>query len=378
MKNGHVGKSQRLPHESDSNMSGDDAVSMQQVELLEAIASGRASTVKKIIEAGFAVDGEQDFEPVPEADVPLPIVNQEGLCLSPPPDVQFITPLNWAVFNGRFPTAKYLVERGGANVNKQSADGRTALHVACSKGNAEIIQWLCEQEGADVNVGNFAGETPLYHALYSRQASTALYLLEHGADASALTVHGFSVLHMAASRGMSEVLARLLQDGKADSNIRAAQGMTPLHCAAISGRTTAIEVLVQEGKADPSMEDDKGNTPFALAVDQPETGLRLVQLGCLRGSDEGAPALHRACEARGGAAIVEALCVAGVNPNVLHDGQAPLHVAAFNNNVDTCKVLLQQGADPTLHDDDGEDALFYAELADSDELVSLLQSFKRS
>lgn len=55
--------------------------------------------------------------------------------------------------------------RAGAHVDSASCDGRRAVHVAVSKGNAELIQWLVETEHCDVNAINFAGETPLYHAL---------------------------------------------------------------------------------------------------------------------------------------------------------------------------------------------------------------------
>lgn len=34
--------------------------------------------------------------------------NDDGLLLSVPEDITYISPLNWAVFHGRFPTAQYL------------------------------------------------------------------------------------------------------------------------------------------------------------------------------------------------------------------------------------------------------------------------------
>ncbi len=77
----------------------------------------------------------------------------------------YISPLNWAVFHGRVPTAKYLVTRAGAHPDGASCDGRAPLHIAVARGNAELAQWLVEAERANVNSINFAGETPLYHAV---------------------------------------------------------------------------------------------------------------------------------------------------------------------------------------------------------------------
>jgi ankyrin repeat protein len=69
------------------------------------------------------------------------------------------------------------VTRAGAHPDGASCDGRTALHIAVSKGNAESIQWLVETEKANVNAINFAGETPLYHALFGAGDLVVLFLV---------------------------------------------------------------------------------------------------------------------------------------------------------------------------------------------------------
>jgi ankyrin repeat protein len=94
------------------------------------------------------------------------------------PQVQGITPLQLAAgvghggadTRGRFyseaqaiDTLNALIE-GGANVNTQDQQGRTALHGAVRKGWTEVIQLLVDH-GADIDLGDNNGLTPLDYAL---------------------------------------------------------------------------------------------------------------------------------------------------------------------------------------------------------------------
>lgn len=105
----------------------------------------------------------------------------------------------------------------GANANIPTADGTTALMVASGlhiwnpgeDGGSftgqeeevlEAIQ-LCVKEGNDINARNYRGETAL-HGIGFRGVNLALdYLVEKGADLSALTEDGWSPLAIA--RGFS-------------------------------------------------------------------------------------------------------------------------------------------------------------------------------
>ncbi|KAG9230979.1 ankyrin repeat-containing domain protein [Amylocarpus encephaloides] len=50
-------------------------------------------------------------------------------------------------------------------------------------------------------------------------------------------------------------------------------------------------------------------------------------------------------------------------------GNTPLHWAALNGHLGSVKVLLEQGADPTLTNQKGHDAVYEAELNDKKEVV---------
>jgi len=70
-------------------------------------------------------------------------------------DYRHITPLSYAVRQGRWDLAEVLAD-AGADVNVQigDSDGNTPLHVASSGGDAQHVQWLLDR-GADSRMVNF-------------------------------------------------------------------------------------------------------------------------------------------------------------------------------------------------------------------------------
>ncbi len=60
--------------------------------------------------------------------------------------------------DGWLPTVRYLVEEAGADVNSRDVDGYTAVHHAAARGDNELILYLVEH-GADVTAVNRRGQT---------------------------------------------------------------------------------------------------------------------------------------------------------------------------------------------------------------------------
>ncbi|MEM9630713.1 MAG: ankyrin repeat domain-containing protein [Pseudomonadota bacterium] len=57
------------------------------------------------------------------------------------------------------------------------------------------------------------------------------------------------------------------------------------------------------------------------------------------------------------------------------DGDRPLHVLAHRQDLYSCRVLLESGADPNLQGDIGYTPLHYAVMAQNRELTDLLLEF---
>jgi ankyrin repeat protein len=61
-----------------------------------------------------------------------------------------------------------LIERLGADINKQDENGNTLLHCACESGKHTLIQF-CFENNADYDLRNSKGFTPLRVCLGSEQ-----------------------------------------------------------------------------------------------------------------------------------------------------------------------------------------------------------------
>lgn len=78
---------------------------------------------------------------------------------------------------GHLHMVEYLVDHG-ANVNKRTPWGDTALRMACAEGYEDIVKYLIEN-GADVNIEN--GD-PLRWAVQKGRLSIVEFLIKNGAD----------------------------------------------------------------------------------------------------------------------------------------------------------------------------------------------------
>ena len=68
--------------------------------------------------------------------------------------------------------------------------GRTALHVAASCGQTDVVRWLVEQRQADVDRrDDESGWTPLHRALYHGQITTAQTLISVSNHCTRLGLH---------------------------------------------------------------------------------------------------------------------------------------------------------------------------------------------
>ena len=77
------------------------------------------------------------------------------------------------------PELVQLILRFKPHINLQDSVGRTALHLACRAGKANIVKMLAEVERIDVNRRTCGGETPLMYAAQSGDIFTVGECLNH-------------------------------------------------------------------------------------------------------------------------------------------------------------------------------------------------------
>ncbi|CAF0798799.1 unnamed protein product, partial [Didymodactylos carnosus] len=87
------------------------------------------------------------------------------------------TPLHECADNSNGSLAKYLI-RHGADENAKDSRGNTLLHLACEKGNHELVRTLLKSTNSDLNLLNSDFHSPLGISILSNHDEVARLLLE--------------------------------------------------------------------------------------------------------------------------------------------------------------------------------------------------------
>jgi len=86
-----------------------------------------------------------------------------------------------AITEKAFAEAKAILEEQDLDVNSQTPNGQSLLHIAAANADLKCIQLLL-QYGADVNVKDSNGWTPLHAAVRRGNWKSAILMIEAGAD----------------------------------------------------------------------------------------------------------------------------------------------------------------------------------------------------
>uniref|UniRef100_A0AAR5Q9P6 Uncharacterized protein n=1 Tax=Dendroctonus ponderosae TaxID=77166 RepID=A0AAR5Q9P6_DENPD len=140
-----------------------------------------------------------------------------------------------------------------------------ALLEAAGKGRLEVVKEIISRNPNLINATDADQYTPLHRACYSNKVDIVKYLVEHGADLSALTELKWQPLHCCSHWGHADCAAVLLENG-ADPNALTEGGQTPLHIAATKpGGYKIVQLLLMHEGTDPNIQNGNGEIAYDLA-----------------------------------------------------------------------------------------------------------------
>jgi len=329
-------------------------------------------------------------------------------------DVFKRTPLHYSVNSGAVDRVKRLLQTPGVQINARDYQGSSALHHVMTICDTEtglddlqsIIKLLLHA-GADPNLQDNRGLTALHlatmHDFYSVELTALLLSSFKNIDFEVKSQTGDNFLHFLFNKSLCEENAvQLLEDllwGKfvPESifplllNMRNMEGLTPLCMYMVNPfeEDKIFKRLLSLG-ADVTLGDNSGVTPLMMAclLNNPDYALALIHHGaCINSHDiHGRSTVYRARSIETVSLLlehgvdlqtvdkfrqsvlcqnllvsdldcVEYLIHKGGNVNQQDRfGSSPLHHAAYGNNGDLIKLLLDQNADPCLQDEEGHTA----------------------
>lgn len=236
------------------------------------------------------------------------------------------------------------------------------LHMAALLGAREAVEHLLDLGVSPDERKHDRLPTALHLAILAGDETTALLLLEHGAQPGMVIGQGRSALSLAVMLGHAVVAEAILARGLAVDHADGS-GMTPLSAAAKGGQTAMAKWLIQQG-ANVNSQDVHGLTPLHIAVlgDHQE----IVQLLLAAHADQGLADHHGRIPVWLAVRLVrlEALRALLKQPAFMDiaapNGQSPLLTALRSNRRDLLAVLAEFGVDLTKRYEQGQTLLHLA------------------
>ncbi|XP_021114669.1 85/88 kDa calcium-independent phospholipase A2 isoform X4 [Heterocephalus glaber] len=255
------------------------------------------------------------------------------------------------------------VDRHGACCanSTENEEGCTPLHLACRKGDGEILVELVQYCHAQMDVTDSKGETAFHYAVQG-DSSQVLQLLGKNTSSGLNQANhqGLTPLHLACQLGKEEMV-RVLLLCNARCNV-VGPGGYPIHTAMKFSQKGCAEMIISMDSNQIHSKDPRyGASPLHWAKNA-EMARMLLKRGCDvdSTSTSGNTALHVAVM-RNRCDCVMVLLTHGANADARGEhGNTPLHLAMLKDNVEMVKALIVFGAEVDTPNDSGETPAFIA------------------
>lgn len=250
------------------------------------------------------------------------------------------------------------------NINASDNSQFTSLHHAVYSQKEEIVDFLLSVK-ADAGIPSENGSLPLSSAIFLKNLklvksliphtkpldSKFLFdaldspdilkeLLAHGIDANIQDEDGDSLLHNVLWRKKAKELLEILLPKIKNIDVLTKENLSPLHLAIQFEETAIAKILLDHG-ADVELPGPDGALPLDMAdATENEELIKLVLQRYLDKQDE--------------------------------SKKTKLHHAAISKNREYVEALLKNGASANIQDNEGQIALHYAVLSDTQEITQLL------
>ncbi|MFD0990303.1 ankyrin repeat domain-containing protein [Mariniflexile jejuense] len=247
-------------------------------------------------------------------------------------------------------TIKYIISKGGNDVNRLTHDSRTYIFWAAYKGNVEVMEYLLKK-GAKTNILDSKGYTILNFAASAGVKNTKVYdiCLANGANLKKdLNLDGANALLLVASSDTNFTLINYFTSKGLDINSVDANGNGIFNYVAKTGNIDLLKQLVAKGVK-------SNNQAFVFAA-----------IGT-RGKANGLEVYN----------YLESI---GLNPNITtNEGVTPLQiVASRNKDISVINYFIEKGLDVNTPDNIGNTAFLNAANSNSLEVVKHLASFNKN